>query len=95
VSFFVLVSRSLNRSVFGFGAFAFFASGSAYGTRTRAPALRGPCPNRLDERAKQKLPIYRGNAQTQAQRHILCAVKISAERHFFAIDAITTASRII
>jgi hypothetical protein len=26
--------------------------GSAYGTRTRAPALRGPCPNRLDERAK-------------------------------------------
>jgi hypothetical protein len=25
--------------------------GSAYGTRTRAPALRGPCPNRLDERA--------------------------------------------
>ena len=27
-------------------------SGSAYGTRTRAPALRGPCPNRLDERAK-------------------------------------------
>src|ERR1700730_3517967 len=27
-------------------------STSAYGTRTRAPALRGPCPNRLDERAK-------------------------------------------
>jgi hypothetical protein len=27
-------------------------TGSAYGTRTRAPALRGPCPNRLDERAK-------------------------------------------
>jgi hypothetical protein len=26
--------------------------GSAYGTRTRAPALRGPCPNRLDERAE-------------------------------------------
>ena len=26
--------------------------GSAYGTRTRAPALRGPCPNRLDERAR-------------------------------------------
>ena len=29
--------------------------GSAYGTRTRAPALRGPCPNRLDERAKLSL----------------------------------------
>jgi hypothetical protein len=28
------------------------STGSAYGTRTRAPALRGPCPNRLDERAK-------------------------------------------
>jgi hypothetical protein len=26
-------------------------SGSAYGDRTRISALRGPCPNRLDERA--------------------------------------------
>jgi hypothetical protein len=26
-------------------------AGSAYGDRTRISALRGPCPNRLDERA--------------------------------------------
>ena len=40
--------------------------GSAYGTRTRAPALRGPCPNRLDERAKYEPVVYRGRAETQA-----------------------------
>jgi hypothetical protein len=39
--------------------------GSAYGTRTRAPALRGPCPNRLDERATWEPQMYRENAQTQ------------------------------
>jgi hypothetical protein len=33
--------------------YQYLISGSAYGTRTRAPALRGPCPNRLDERAKR------------------------------------------
>src|SRR5262245_50845143 len=46
--------------------------GSAYGTRTRASALRGPCPNRLDERAsaesecivsKHKLKSWRGGGQ--------------------------------
>jgi hypothetical protein len=36
--------------------------GSAYGTRTRAPALRGPCPDRLDERAMAGPQIYRLNA---------------------------------
>src|ERR1700730_10532119 len=29
-------------------------SGSAYGDRTRISALRGPCPNRLDERASSE-----------------------------------------
>ncbi len=33
---------------------AMLPNGSAYGTRTRAPALRGPCPNRLDERATRE-----------------------------------------
>src|SRR6266536_1027726 len=27
-------------------------NGSAYGNRTRLSALRGPCPNRIDERAE-------------------------------------------
>jgi hypothetical protein len=39
--------------------------GSAYGTRTRAPALRGPCPNRLDERAKWK--EYRSSRSSGVQ----------------------------
>jgi hypothetical protein len=46
-------------------AFPALFTGSAYGTRTRAPALRGPCPNRLDERAKREPPIYREAQQTQ------------------------------
>ena len=39
-------------------------TGSAYGTRTRAPALRGPCPNRLDERAKRSPNVSRGPANS-------------------------------
>jgi hypothetical protein len=34
--------------------------GSAYGDRTRISALRGPCPNRLDERANGPR-MYRAN----------------------------------
>ena len=29
-------------------------NGSAYGNRTRLSALRGPCPNRIDERAASR-----------------------------------------
>src|SRR5712671_2153433 len=29
-------------------------NGSAYGNRTRLSALRGPCPNRIDERATRR-----------------------------------------
>src|ERR1700747_2055305 len=52
---------------------ALLLNGSAYGTRTRAPALRGPCPNRLDERAKRERPIYRSDAQTQGQGSLTTA----------------------
>ena len=45
----------------------YIGAGSAYGTRTRAPALRGPCPNRLDERASG-VRMYRDDMQTQAWR---------------------------
>jgi len=37
-----------------------------FGTRARAPALRGPCPNRLDERARWK--GYRSSSRTPEGR---------------------------
>lgn len=49
------------------------ALGSAYGTRTRAPALRGPCPNRLDERAIPRtvfLNCCRSGAETNALQSV-------------------------
>jgi hypothetical protein len=40
--------------------FPYEKQGSAYGGRTRISALRGPCPNRLDERANG-LGMYRAD----------------------------------
>ena len=47
------------------GLLELLLNGSAYGTRTRAPALRGPCPNRLDERAEWKK--YRSSRSSGVQ----------------------------
>jgi hypothetical protein len=44
--------------------------GSAYGDRTRISALRGPCPNRLDERANGDR-MYRAEGETQASAEIV------------------------
>jgi hypothetical protein len=65
----------------------YIGAGSAYGTRTRAPALRGPCPNRLDERAEWKeyrssrssgVQVEFGEAVSQKASCLPCAVPLAA-----------------
>ena len=52
----ILIKTTMNSKALFYEALRAMAvskNGSAYGIRTRAPALRGLCPNRLDERAMQ------------------------------------------
>jgi hypothetical protein len=68
-----------------------FIAGSAYGDRTRISALRGPCPNRLDERANlvnqngiiigESSVSSTGFVRLQAKNSSFFAALITYERH--------------